>query len=399
MIQQQTSPHGMREGSSVLLAASSLTIMAAAIVSPSLPAMQVAFSDAAPLLVRQLVTLTSATIAVTAPFAGILIRRLGSRPVLTTGLGAYAVAGTAGLWASDLVLLLISRALLGIAVGMIMTSVSSSIAGLWSGSGRARMMSWQQVFASLGGVLFLPLAGLLASVDWHLPFVLYAFALPLLPFALRKPLLPGHSQTAASTEAARSPTPMLSVAFLFAVAVTGTAVFFMVPTQLPFMLATAGVSPVFSGFAVAASTATGVVGALLFPKLRRRFGFGTIAAVSLLMLGVGWTMIGVSGAGAPAGVIAGALIGGIGVGAIVPDLNAWLSEIVPRAHQSVVLGGLVSAIFGGQFLSPLILAPFIDAIGLRGAFVATAVVLAMLAAAVVAVGARTQKIKRERIER
>lgn len=380
-----------RAGGSVLMAASTLTIMAAAIVSPSLPAMQAVFPDAAPLLIRQVVTLTSAAIAVAAPFAGILIRSAGTRPVLAFGLGLYALAGTAGLWTASFALLLISRAVLGVAVGMIMTSISSTIAGLWSGPGRARMMSGQQAFASLGGVVFLPLAGFLASVDWRAPFALYAAALLILPFALLVQLLPGHRRSAVPTEATGSRAPALLVTFLLAVAVIGTAVFFMVPTQLPFMLDEAGLSPVFSGIAVAASTATGVIGALLFPKLHRQFGFGTIAAASLLMLGAGWIIIGASGSGVPAGVIAGALVGGIGVGAFVPDLNAWLSEIVTGPDRSVVLGGLVAAIFGGQFLSPLILAPFIDAIGLRWAFLAAAVVLALLAAIVVAVTASTQK--------
>lgn len=397
MVRQRIPRMDDRVGGSVLLAASTLTIMAAAIVSPSLPAMQAVFSDAAPLLVQQVVTLTSAAIAATAPFAGIVIRRVGSRPVLVIGLGLYAIAGTAGLWIPSLGPLLVSRAVLGVAVGMIMTAISSSIAGLWSGPGRARMMSGQQAFASLGGVVFLPLAGLLASADWRIPFGLYAVALLVVPFAILAPLLPGRRRSIAPIRSAGPTTSVPLVVSLLAVAVIGTAVFFMVPTQVPLMLAEAGVSPVVSGVVVAASTATGVIGALLFPKLRQRFGFGAVAAVSLLALGAGWTMIGISGAEVPAGVIAGALVGGIGVGAIVPDLNAWLSEIVPGPRQPVVLGGLVAAIFGGQFLSPLFLAPFIDAIGLRAAFLAAAVVLAMLAATVAAVSARTQK-KEERIE-
>lgn len=381
----------------VLLGASTLTIMAAAIVSPSLPTMHDAFSQASPLLVQQVVTLTSAAIAVTAPFAGIVIQRVGSRPVLAFGLGLYAVAGTAGLWVPGMVSLLVSRAVLGVAVGMIMTSVSSSIAGLWSGPGRARMMSGQQAFASLGGVVFLPLAGLLSSIDWRVPFALYSVALLIVPFTVLTPLFPGHQHSAAPTRSAGRGTSALLVAFILGAAVIGTAVFFMVPTQLPFMLAESGLPAVLSGFAIAASTATGVIGALVFPRLRQQFGFGAIAAGSLLTLGTGWAMIGANGAAAPAGVTAGALVGGIGVGAIVPDLNAWLSDLVPGSQQPVVLGGLVAAIFGGQFLSPLIFAPFIDAIGLRGAFLAAAVLLAILAATVVAVSARTQKNK-ERTE-
>lgn len=394
-MREATTTHRVsRAGAAVLLAASTLTIMAAAIVSPSLPAIQTAFPDAAPVVVRQVVTLTSAAIAVTAPFTGILLRRVGSRFVLSVGLVIYVLAGTAGLWTPGLLALLASRVALGIAVGMIMTAVSATIAGLWSGPARGRMMAGQQAFASLGGVVFIPLAGLLAPLGWRIPFLLYGAALLVLPFALAVPLLPGRRTTQTLPEPGRRASAPL-VILVLSVAVIGTAVFFMAPTQLPFLLDEAGLPPVFAGVAIAASTATGVIGALLFPTLRRRLDFGAIAAYSLLMLGIGWIVIGSSGSGAPIGVITGALIGGIGVGAIVPDLNAWISDIVEGPRRATALGGLVAAIFGGQFLSPLLLAPFIDAIGLRGTFVGAAVVLAILAAAVVIISRHTQNKKRK----
>ncbi|GAB3555818.1 MFS transporter [Spelaeicoccus albus] len=388
----------------VLLAASTLTIMAAAIVSPSLPAIQSAFPGASPLVVRQVVTLTSAAIAVTAPFAGALIQRIGSGPVLAAGMAAYTLAGTAGLWVAGIVALLASRIILGIAGGMIMTSVTTTIAGLWNGPARARMMAAQQAFASLGGVVFLPLAGILAPLGWRIPFALYAVAVVILPFALAVPLLPRRRIAPAPPDSAPPPPDSARraqapvVALVLGVAVIGTAVFFMAPTQIPFLLAHAGLPPVLSGVAVAASTATGIVGALLFPALRRRFDFGAIAAGSLLMLGIGWIVIGSSGSETPIGVIAGALVGGIGVGAIVPDLNVWMSDVVSGPRRATALGGLVAAIFGGQFLSPMLLAPIIGAIGIRGAFFAAAAILAILATTVATVGRRTHQ-KNERTER
>ncbi|WP_152353970.1 MFS transporter [Brachybacterium subflavum] len=391
----------------ILLAASALTIMAAAIISPSLPAMGLAFPDASPVLLRQTVTLTSAAIAAAAPLAGIAIRRTGSRTVLVGGLALYAVGGTAGLWLPGLGPLLISRLVLGVGVGMVMTAISSSIAGLWGGVKRTRMLAGQQAFASLGGVVFLPLAGLLAAENWRAPSMLYAVALLLVPLALRTPLLPGsrrrhrgprepHAQ-GARTDRASSGLAVLVVV----VAVLGTAVFFMAPTQLPFMFAQSGLAPVMSSLAIAASTATGVLGALAYPALRGRLGFAALIAGALLILGLGWAVIGLSGTDAPLGVITGALVGGVGVGAIVPGLNAWMSEIVPGPHRSTALGGVVAGVFGGQFLSPLLLAPVIGAIGLRGTFLVSAVALALLAATVVAAGARTHsgEAREERTDR
>lgn len=392
----------------ILLAASALTIMAAAIISPSLPAMGLAFPDASPVLLRQTVTLTSAAIAAAAPLAGIAIRRTGSRAVLVGGLALYAFGGTAGLWLPSLGLLLISRLVLGAGVGMVMTAISSSIAGLWGGAGRTRMLAGQQAFASLGGVVFLPLAGLLAAADWRAPSMLYAVALLLVPLALRTPLLPSsrrrHREPQEPADAPDARTDRASsrlAALVVIVAVLGTAVFFMAPTQLPFMFAQSGLAPVMSGLAIAASTATGVLGALAYPILRGRLTFAALIAGALLILALGWAVIGISATDAPLGVITGALVGGIGVGAIVPGLNAWMSEIVPGPHRSAALGGVVAGVFGGQFLSPLLFAPVIGAIGLRGTFLVSAVALALLAVTVVAAGARARsgEAREERTDR
>ncbi|MER7859715.1 MFS transporter [Amycolatopsis japonica] len=48
------------------------------------------------LLVRLALTVTSLAIAISAPLSGIVADRVGRRPLLLTGLGLYAVSGTAG---------------------------------------------------------------------------------------------------------------------------------------------------------------------------------------------------------------------------------------------------------------------------------------------------------------
>ncbi|MCE7010339.1 MFS transporter [Kibdelosporangium philippinense] len=77
----------------------------------------------------------------------------------------YALAGTAGYFVNDLYVLLATRALLGVAVGGIMTAISATITDWFEGARRASFLGPQQAFASLGGVIFLPLAGVLAAVD------------------------------------------------------------------------------------------------------------------------------------------------------------------------------------------------------------------------------------------
>ncbi|AUI59485.1 MFS transporter [Amycolatopsis sp. BJA-103] len=361
-----------------VLAAATLTIMAAAIIAPSLPAMREVFAGTpgSGLLVRLALTVTSLAIAISAPLSGIFADRVGRRPLLLTGLVLYAITGTAGFFVSDLSLLLVTRAGLGLAVGGIMTAVSTLITDWFEGPGRASFLGLQQAFASLGGVVFLPLAGLLATVNWQAPFWMYSASAIVAVFAivsLREP--PRSDPTVREDQRARLPGRIIGV---YVLALVATLVFYMAPTQLPFLLEGFGSGPAAIGAVVAGSTLTSVAGALAFPRLRKRLNSTAITTVSVALLGAGWLVIGT--AGTVVQVVAGLLVGGFGVGFVVPNLNLRLAEFAGPAQRGRVLSGLVTGIFLGQFLSPLVVQPLIQTIGIDGAFTSTGIAMATGAA-------------------
>ncbi|MGW5700796.1 MFS transporter [Amycolatopsis japonica] len=362
-------PTGQARGT--VLAAAPLTIMAAAIIAPSLPAMREDFADTpgSGLLVRLALTVTSLAIAISAPLSGIVADRVGRRPLLLTGLGLYAVSGTAGFFVDDLYLLLITRAALGLAVGGIMTAVSTLITDWFTGGRRASFLGLQQAFASLGGVVFLPLAGLLATVSWHAPFWIYSVSAIVAVFAIVSLREPERNSPAVG-EGGRLSARVVGV---YVLAFVVTLAFYMAPTQLPFLLEGFGSGPVVVGAVVAGSTLTGVVGALAFPRLRRRLGPTAITTVSVALMGAGWLVIGT--AGTVAQVVTGLLAGGLGVGFVVPNLNLLLAESADPARRGRVLSGLVTGIFLGQFLSPLVVQPLVQGIGIAEAFTWTGIAL------------------------
>ncbi|WP_243082317.1 MFS transporter [Streptomyces sp. 891-h] len=140
----------------------------------------------------------------------------------------------------------------------------------------------------------------------------------------------------------------------------------MGPTQLPFLIRDFGGGPGVAGAVIAGSTVSGTFGALAFPYLRWRLATTAITAVGIALLGTGWLLVGT--AGTVVQVLAGMLVGGTGVGLVVPNLNLRLSELAPGGRRGRVLSGLVTGIFLGQFLSPLALQPLIHAAGLAAAF-------------------------------
>jgi len=365
-----------------VLAAAGLTIMAPALIAPALPGMARSFGDAT--LVRLALTITSLTIAVGAPLAGVLSDRAGRRPVLLGGLAVSAAAGTAGLLVDGLGPLLATRALLGLGVGAVSTAVGALLTDWFAGPRRATYLGLQQAAASLGGVVLLPAAGLLAATGWRAPFWLYAAALPvavLVAVAVPRtppgaapvphpggPGTPGEGGAPGGTP----PGVRLRVAGIYLLALGATAVFYLAPTQLPFLLGGLGLGPGVVGLAIAGSTLSGLVGSLVFPAVRRRLPSPAITLLALVLLGAGWTVIGRADGLAP--VVAGLLLGGVGVGLTVPNLNLRLGDLAADGHRGRVLAGLVTGIFLGQFLSPLAAGPLVAALGPGGAFTAAGLV-------------------------
>jgi MFS family permease len=246
-------------GRATLLASATLTIMAAAVIAPSLPEMLQVFADVprADVLVRLVLTVTSLTIGLTAPLAGLVADRVGRTPLLVSSLVLYAAAGAAGFFTTDLVAVLVSRALLGVAVGGVMTAVSALIADSFQGPARARFLGLQSAFASLGGVVFLPLAGVLAGIGWNAPFWIYAVSALIVPFAvlsLREPVRARSRVTAGdagTAPAGRPGSAARGIAAVYALAFAGTLIFFMAPTQLPFSLERFAVTPSTTGLVIA----------------------------------------------------------------------------------------------------------------------------------------------------
>ena len=161
-----------------LLLVSSLTIMSVITISPALPQMVIAFSDVtnAEFLVKLVLTLPALMIAIFAPITGRLIDRHGRLRILWLSLVLYAISGTAGYFLNNLYHILISRALLGISVGMSMTIVITLIADYFDGKERQKFVGLQIAFMSMGGILFIGLGGILADLSWRYPFLIYLFS-------------------------------------------------------------------------------------------------------------------------------------------------------------------------------------------------------------------------------
>ncbi|MCQ4631062.1 MFS transporter [Shinella sp. CPCC 100929] len=377
-----------RRRNATLLFISTLTIMSGATISASLPGIAARFADVenVALLSRLVLTLPAMFIALFSPAAGFLVDRFGRKPLLLASLGLFAVAGASGLILDTLPGLLIGRAVLGLAVGGIMTATTALVGDFFQGPARDRYMGLQQAFAGIGGTIFLTGGGFLAEVHWRGPFFIYTVAILLVPAALAflpepRRVRPAGPATGRGRLDGRT-TALL--ALLFLAAAVNMIAFYMIPTQLPFYLESLGfAAPSLAGTAIGAGQLVGVASALAFAPFRRLLGIMGVFGLGFVSAGLSFLLL--SGAESYGSVLAAMAVSGICMGTIMPNFAAAAMLLAPPALRGRISGLLVSGIFAGQFLSPIVSQPLITATGYDGAYMIVGSVVLVFGIAAAAV--------------
>ncbi len=369
----------------VLLAAATLTVMAGATISPSLPGLLAHFADdpRADVLVPLILTAPGLAIALSAPLAGILLDRLSKRAVLAAAIVLYALAGSSGLYLSSLDAILVGRLVLGVAVGTIMTASLALVADLYQGSERERVMGWQGAAMSFGGVLFVGVGGLLGEIGWRGPFAVYLAPLALAWLALRalpaRPLDVEEAPPGAASPAA-APFPWRHAFALYLLAGTSMLTFYVVPTLIPFvvegLVGTAGTA-LLAGVAIGVTTLAAGLVSMQYQRIRARVSPPTIAALGFAGIAAGFA--GIAAEPGFAVLLAALAVAGAGAGTIMPNNNSWLLSRVPEPVRGRASGGMTAALFLGQFACGFVGPVLVSVGGLNFVYLAMGVLAATLA--------------------
>lgn len=339
----------------VLLIASSMTVMAAAILAPSLPGIGAYFNDQPGYLIPLAITMPALSVALCGGFTGYLSDRFGRKPVLIGALVLYALAGSSGWLLDNIAGLLIGRAFLGLAVAAILSVTTTLIGDYFPPAERARFLGLQAAATAGGALIYLNLGGLLAEWHWRGPFLVYLCSLLLVPFALRA--LPEPQRDASINAPDALPgTIRMPVICVYLIAAGGMALLYVVPTQLPFLLAEkVGASSGAVGFAISTTTVTATLMSLTYGRIARGLTPTRIYATAFLLIALGYALTGLSEHYWP--ITLGIAISGLGLGLFTPNGAVWLMHIVPAQSRARVIGGYTAALFLGQFISPLVMAP------------------------------------------
>ncbi|WP_036799177.1 MFS transporter, partial [Pleurocapsa sp. PCC 7319] len=174
--------------------------------------------------------------------------------------------------------------------------------------------------------------------------------------------------------------PIGVLAMIYGVALFYMVAFYLIPVQLPFYLQNLNNSTASaSGLAIAGSTLASAIASLRYGFVKERLGFVSIVVTAFGIAAAGYLVIGI--AGSYNIVLIGLIIAGLGFGLLMPNLNVWLSSIIPDSLRGRALGGLTTFFFLGQFLSPLVSQPITNMVGLDQTYVFTGIALLFVAIA------------------
>lgn len=362
-----------------LLFVASLTIMAGTIIAPSLPAIKLVFAETphVDLLSRMVLTLPAIFVAISAPLAGIVADRLGRKFLLILSMMLYAIAGMSGLWAETLHGILAGRAALGLAIGGIMTVSTTLVGDHFEGAERERYLGLQQAFTQFGGVAFVLTGGLVADLHWRAPFAIYAASLLILPAVIIVLKDRIARQTGLSGKDISAPVHWPSIALLCLTVFLVNALFYTVPSQLPFFLQESGVGRASTtGSAIALFNLTGALIGLWFGWFRGRFPVFTLLSVGLALMALGAGLL--SFASTLYSIFCAVAIMGLGLGLVMPSLMSMTIELAPVNRRGRIVGFVTGSMFLGHFTSPLISQPWLGWFGFGQMFRDIAILFAVM---------------------
>ena len=249
-----------------------------------------------------------------------------------------------------------------------MNAATTLIGDYFQGEERNNFLGTQAAFMAFGGTVYILAAGVLADIDWHFPFLMYSFALILAPFALRFLFEPKIGEQDIAASDSDTPVPRGIMWLVYFTAFLGMALYYMIPAQATYLFdGFTNANNTLIGVAVASTTLFAAFSSMNYGKIKKHFSHYRIYAFCFFMMALGYGVV--SFAQSYWVALTGVVIAGIGAGLLMPNSNLCIVTIAPTKLRGRMVGGLTTAVFMGQFMSPILIQPVIAATGLQQSFI------------------------------
>lgn len=336
-----------------LLLLAMLSTMSNVAIITAVPSLKEYFKDVANIefYSRLMITLPSLAIGLLAPFLGHLIFKFGKKRSSVLAILIFVIAGSSGLYLDKIELLLASRALFGVAVASLMIVATSLVGDYFPVQMRPKYMSLQNAFAAFGGIILVTGGGALTDISWRYTFGIYLLGILILPLALTQ-INEMKTDDARIVEDSNSILKG-NIVFIYILAFLYMTVFFVMPTQVPFMLINKyEASGQFAGLVISTFLLSDALGGFVFAKLKKYLSHRTIFLIGLFIFGIGFISYGsISSLNL---FFIPAHIAGLGAGIMMTNITTWFLKFTTSQNRVKSSGYFTSSLFLGQFASPII---------------------------------------------
>ena len=368
-------PQGM-----VVVIAAFLPIIAIVAMGPAVPAMIAHFASdpEARARIPAMIGAPGLTMALLAPFAGLLVDKFGRRPLLLAGTLSYGVFGAAPLLLDSLDHIYASRLLLGVSEGIILTVVNTLIGDYWDDKGRKNWLFLQGILGPFIAGFVALIVGYATTLQWNGVFYVYLIAFPIWVAMVVWIFEPSKEQAqgalnAAGHAPAKTPFPWAPALTIAAVTFFFSMIYYVFIINGSLVFAEVGVTDSRAYAAIIFVPQLFILaGAVVFRLIANR-SYKLQLGVVLTLMGGGLAGIGL--ATTPAMMAAALIVQQTAAGMTVPTLIGWAQTKFDFQHRGRGMGIWTAAFFLAQSQSPrLVHALDIYAGSMQGAFLTAGLV-------------------------
>lgn len=334
----------------------SIFLMMAPAISPALPLMYHAFPGVDQAGVETLATIPNIGIVIGLLISPFLIRFIGEKATILTGLIVTLLSGTFPMYATAYTPILISRFLIGAGIGLFNSLAVSLIPQFYSSNEdeMATMIGFQNVMGSLGAAIASFLISFLITISWHAAFAIYFLVIPvLILFTIFVPLprekVDENGKKAKKPKQTINKKVVLIAIFMFLIFLFYMPVSFKIPALVvEEKLGTVSELSLLTGILNLVSIPIDASFGFFFKKLHDK-----VFPLGFLIVTLGFFIIAFAGNFAILAI--GNLVLGIGFGLAIPYMYNWLDWSAPKDSVNLATTIVLVLVNVGCAISPMVL--------------------------------------------
>lgn len=332
-----------------ILSLSLLTVMAGAAVAPALNVIKEYFCDINQTLVQMIISIPALFIALTSFVFPKLSQKFKAKELVMAGLLLYVVGGCAAGLFSNIYLVLVFRALVGIGVGIIMPLSTGLLSFYFAPEEQDKLMGYSSAMNQMGGVVATLISGILAGISWRASFLVYLMGL--ISIVLCLVFLPNDKIGGRNSEKGQG---VFKEYYVFIIAIFLLMfTFFVYPSVFAIETAKEGIIPQsLIAFIMAGMDFIAFLGGLSFVYIKKSFGKMTKFVAPMLFF-IGYILLFLVGGWI--GAIVGSIFIGFANGLGIPFIISSASQKAGKAAATTVMPLISMAMYLAQFVTPMIL--------------------------------------------